>query len=170
MVEDLASFWFANWSRPFFVKTEAKSVIKCIDKMLSFFTKKKHNPEVTPDKIIQGPVSEEEPVSSDFIIVERKDSAGGTKGGTAFYPPLPYPSAQPVASETTISPTPTSLTPVPFLQDVPFTLSSCLLAQKEAEDTQIQVDEILALFTRQMALYDREDKYTFQLERSIKDE
>lgn len=150
--------------------TESKIAVKFIDKMLSFFTKKKHNPETVPEKVIQDAIDENGGIASsegnDFIFVERKNEAAGGEGASSFYPPLPYPGPPDVRFHSDSSKTMTTV-PVPYLQDVPFSLAEWLHARQEAEFTQIQVDEILALFTRQVALYDREKTYNFQLERSI---
>ncbi|XP_017474154.1 PREDICTED: uncharacterized protein LOC108364816 [Rhagoletis zephyria] len=150
--------------------------------MLSFFSKKK--PDSPPVEVIQGPAdptqSNESGGGDDFIFVERKtsdnDPARLPTQGMGMYPPMPptfgmgkfpgppvYPSTSSAASgcDTTA--------PVPYVQGIPFELAPQLSTKSDFEITQLQVDSILALLTRQMSV-DENEEYNFALERSIQNE
>lgn len=139
--------------------------------MLSFFSKKKHSPPDTPpEEVIQGPDSQANS-GDDFIFVEKKPPAA------PVYPPmlpafgsagLPYPGPyNPTASRPSSSVLNNNTTPIPYVQGVPFELAPELCQKNVYEVTQMQVDGILALLTRQMSV---EEDYSFTLERAVQSE
>jgi len=60
--------------------------------------------------------------------------------------------------------------PVNYLQDIPFELALGLASKDRYASTQMQVDSILALLTRQMSVDELAEEYTFALERSVQNE
>ncbi|XP_037935626.1 uncharacterized protein LOC119669696 [Teleopsis dalmanni] len=130
--------------------------------MLSFFSKKKDKPDTPPEEAIQGPQSN----GDDFIFVERKaeDDPPKEPNQPFVYPPMPaLPTSYNVYNPTTIN---SSSGPVPYVQDVPFEFAPQLNTNNVFEVTQLEVDGILAVLTRQMSI-DAADEYNFTLERSI---
>ncbi|XP_053947992.1 uncharacterized protein LOC128856702 [Anastrepha ludens] len=150
--------------------------------MLSFFSKKK--PDPPPEEPIQGPTdptqTNEGGGGDDFIFVERKtsenDPARPPTQGMGMYPPIPPTfgmnrfSGQPAYPPTTsVAGGYNNATPVPYVQGIPFELAPQLSTKCDFEVTQLQVDSILALLTRQMSV-DETEEYNFALERSIQNE
>ncbi|XP_073831219.1 uncharacterized protein [Musca autumnalis] len=157
--------------------------------MFSFFTKKAQNPD--SPVIIQGPQpstnDSQNNGADDFIFVEKKGGdrpeqptppppaqhpmypqippGMGGYGGSP-YPRYPYGPAPPAhAGSNSV----TQNHPVPYVQDIPFVLAPQLCTKTTFDDTQTQVDGILAFLTRQMSV-NEEDEYNFTLERSIQNE
>ncbi|KAH8343446.1 hypothetical protein KR059_011026 [Drosophila kikkawai] len=143
--------------------------------MFSIFGKRK--PAETPtEEPIQGPADAPRP-GDDFVFIERKPgpadppaAAGGSMyppmppSGYLPYPPMPGPRAPgqaPGAGRQS--------GPVNYLQDIPFELAPGL-AKDSYTNTQMQVDSILALLTRQMSVDELTEEYTFVLERSVQSE
>ncbi|XP_067634898.1 uncharacterized protein [Eurosta solidaginis] len=149
--------------------------------MLSFFAKKKQSVDISPEEAIQGPADPTQTNdggcgSDDFIFVERKpldDHSKLSSQGMVIYPPMPSipwgrlpaqtPGYLPKYSGSD------NATPVPYVHGVPFQLAPQLSSKSDFEVTQLQVDSILALLTRQMSI-DETEEYNFALERSIQNE
>lgn len=138
--------------------------------MLSFFSKKKQSPETTPGDItIQGPA---EGNVEGFVVVDNQHP--GTHQSSTFpkanqmMPLYPYP---PTSFGVEVNQgncnSNTNQTPVPYIMGIPFKLSSQLCSKTSFEVTQMEVDGILALMTKQMQL---ENEYDFKLERGILNE
>ncbi|XP_068159327.1 uncharacterized protein [Drosophila tropicalis] len=154
--------------------------------MFSIFGKRK--PAETPtEEAIQGPTEPPKATSGDeFVFVERKSDTdpqpSTTTGGGMMYPPmptaiygasaLPYPPTIGAAGSKQ-SPTADgggSSGPIHYLQDVPFELSPQLASKDSLNGTQMQVDSILALLTRQISVDELAEEYTFALERSVQND
>ncbi|KAH8304620.1 hypothetical protein KR018_001739 [Drosophila ironensis] len=151
--------------------------------MFSIFGKRKPA-ETPPEEPIQGPVEEPRPgtsVGDDFVFVDRKSGPGANPisgfppGPGSMYPPmpsagyggLPYP---PMPGPKP-GPTPAQApAPVNYLQDIPFELAPGLAGKEAHGQTQVLVDSILALLTRQMSLDELAEEYTFALERSVQND
>lgn len=116
--------------------------------MFSLFRSKK-SPRASPEP-------EPEPESDNFVLVsDRHPFSPNTQPQTSLYP-LVNPAATPISDNQS--------QPVPYLQDVPFKLSSDLTEGDSTEAFQMQVDEILAKLTRWNSV---EEDYDFVLERSL---
>ncbi|XP_075156460.1 uncharacterized protein LOC142229767 [Haematobia irritans] len=144
--------------------------------MFSFFTKKSQNSD---SPVIQGPSSStDQQGADDFIFVEKKGqpndppqhphrpvypSMPAAPYGTP-YPRYQYPGPPGVAPNTANSTN--SLHPVPYVQDIPFVLAPQLCTKTTFDNTQMQVDGILAFLTRQMSV-DAQEEYNFTLEQNV---
>lgn len=137
--------------------------------MLSFFSKKKQSPESPPGEItMQGPPENN---GEEFVIVENQHP------GSASYPALPnsgtmlpfypYPPTNFGTPQQSNSASNTVQTPIPYITGIPFNLSPQLSTRTNFDITQMEVDGILALMTKQMQL---ESDYDFKLERGILNE
>ncbi|XP_061392079.1 uncharacterized protein LOC133327579 [Musca vetustissima] len=157
--------------------------------MFSFFTKKAQNPD--SPVIIQGPSSTNDSQNSgadDFIFVEKKGDTRPEQptppqhqmypqippGAGAYgspYPTYPYgpPPPPPRVGNESNSIAQNQNHPVPYVHDIPFVLAPQLCTKSTFDDTQTQVDGILAFLTRQMSVTEQ-DEYNFSLERSIQNE
>jgi len=121
------------------------------------------------------------------VFIERRPgpdapppSAASISG--AMYPPmppvgyLPYPpmpgarGGGPGAGAGAAMKLPGAQGPVNYLQDIPFELALGLASKDRYASTQMQVDSILALLTRQMSVDELAEEYTFALERSVQNE
>lgn len=158
-------------------------VRQIIVKMFSFFTKKAQNPD--SPVIIQGPSastdSQNNGGADDFIFVEKKGERPEQPNPSQqpMYPPIPhtaygapyppYPYGPPTAGAASPHSSQQMSGPIPYVQDVPFILAPQLCTKSTYENTQTQVDGILAFLTRQMSVDESED-YSFALERSIQNE
>ncbi|XP_018794512.1 PREDICTED: uncharacterized protein LOC108972405 isoform X2 [Bactrocera latifrons] len=128
--------------------------------MLSFFSKKKQDTDFA-EEAIQGPT----------------DSTQSNEAqGIGMYPPIPpafgmgrYPGQAVYPPMTNVASASDNVSPVPYVQGVPFELAPQLSSKSDFEVTQLQVDSILALLTRQMSV-DENEEYNFALERSIQNE
>ncbi|KAH8354192.1 hypothetical protein KR084_003063 [Drosophila pseudotakahashii] len=155
--------------------------------MFSIFGKRKPAETPTEDQPIQGPAEGPRPGTSgdDFVFIERKPGADGPPcsafaSAGPMYPPmppagyLPYPPMP--GARGGLGPgagTPVKLPaqgPVNYLQDIPFELAPGLATKDRYASTQMQVDSILALLTRQMSVDELAEEYTFALERSVQNE
>nr|XP_016943541.2 translation initiation factor IF-2-like [Drosophila suzukii] len=157
--------------------------------MFSIFGKRKPAETPTEDQPIQGPAEGSRPGTSgdDFVFIERRPgpdapppSAASISG--AMYPPmppvgyLPYPpmpgarGGGPGAGAGAAMKLPGAQGPVNYLQDIPFELALGLASKDRYASTQMQVDSILALLTRQMSVDELAEEYTFALERSVQNE
>lgn len=138
--------------------------------MFSFFSKKKQDTGFA-EEAIQGPTdsTQSNEGGDDFIFIEQKisdhDPTKSTSQGIGMYPTIPpafgigrFP-GQPTSASDNVS-------PVPYVQGIPFKLSPQLSIKSDFEVTQLQVDSILALLTSQMSV-DENEEYNFALERSI---
>ncbi|XP_023176419.1 collagen alpha-1(XXVI) chain [Drosophila hydei] len=147
--------------------------------MFSLFGKRK--PAETPtEEAIQGPADgPKQSNGDDFIFVERKpdsDSITSPSSGMMYppmpqssYGPMPYP--PPLGPRTaTGQPGPNPNAPISYLQDIPFELSPQLATKDRFNGTQMQVDGILALMTRQLSVDAMAEEYTFALERSVQND
>ncbi|XP_005188294.1 uncharacterized protein LOC101900568 [Musca domestica] len=149
--------------------------------MFSFFTKKAQNPD--SPVIIQGPSTTNDSQSNgadDFIFVEKKSDGPEqpTPPQHPMYPQIPpsagaygspyprYPYGPPPVTDTNSV---AQNHPVPYVHDIPFVLAPQLCTKSTFDDTQTQVDGILAFLTRQMSVTE-EEEYNFSLERSIQNE
>ncbi|KAH8289743.1 hypothetical protein KR054_010202 [Drosophila jambulina] len=140
--------------------------------MFSIFGKKK--PAETPtEEPIQGPADAPRP-GDDFVFIERKPGPADPASGGSMYPPMPPAGYLPYPP----MPGPrapgqgrqTGNGPVNYLQDIPFELAPGLASKDSYASTQMQVDSILALLTRQMSVDELAEEYTFVLERSVQSE
>jgi len=157
--------------------------------MFSIFGKRKPAETPTEDQPIQGPAEGSRPGTSgdDFVFIERRPgpdapppSAASISG--AMYPPmppvgyLPYPpmpgarGGGPGAGAGAAMKHSGAQGPVNYLQDIPFELAPGLASKDRYASTQMQVDSILALLTRQMSVDELAEEYTFALERSVQNE
>lgn len=149
--------------------------------MFSIFGKRK--PAETPaEDPIQGPIDGPRPGSSagdDFVIIERKPAVDPNPlAPGSMYPPmppagygaLPYPMLGPRAGQSPAKLPGGTQGPVNYLQDIPFELAPGLAGKDSYASTQMQVDSILALLTRQMSMDELAEEYTFALERSVQNE
>ncbi|KAH8373139.1 uncharacterized protein LOC110179533 [Drosophila serrata] len=147
--------------------------------MFSIFGKRK--PAETPtEEPIQGPADAPRPGTTsgdDFVFIERRPgSTDPPAAGGSMYPPmppvgyLPYP---PMPGPRAPGHTPSAgrqSGPVNYLQDIPFELAPGLASKDSYASTQMQVDSILALLTRQLSVDELAEEYTFVLERSVQSE
>ncbi|XP_055918006.1 uncharacterized protein LOC129950184 [Eupeodes corollae] len=133
--------------------------------MLSFFSKKKPSPDTPPEDItVKGP---SEVNGEEFIIVENQHQGGPASfnNPSTMMPLYPYPPTNfglPPSNYNNSSNA--SQTPVPYVMGIPFNLSPQLCTKNSFEVTQMEVDGILALMTKQMQL---DIDYDFNLERGI---
>lgn len=134
--------------------------------MLSFFSKKKSNTRNTADDVIQGAESEQK--FDEYIFIEKKSTDEPNEEQSVTYPELPklpypdiYPSLKPASIDATRIPS-----TVPYMQDVPFVLTTPSSRVNNFEEIQFQTDQILAFLTRLISL-NEVDEYSFSLERSI---
>ncbi|KAH8235675.1 hypothetical protein KR032_005077 [Drosophila birchii] len=144
--------------------------------MFSIFGKRK--PAETPtEEPIQGPADAPRPgatTGDDFVFVERKPGAAAASG--SMYPPmppagyLPYPPMPGPRASGQVPGAGRQSGPVNYLQDIPFELAPGLASKDSYASTQMQVDSILALLTRQMSVDELAEEYTFVLERSVQSE
>ncbi|EDW63027.1 uncharacterized protein [Drosophila virilis] len=146
--------------------------------MFSLFGKRK--PAETPtEEAIQGPADQptKPNVGDDFIFVERKTDADPiTAPGGMIYPPMPQTAYGPMpyppslGGRTATGSGPNLNAPASYLQDIPFELSPQLATKDRFNGTQLQVDGILALMTRQLSVDALAEEYTFTLERSVQND
>ncbi|XP_055837074.1 uncharacterized protein LOC129905585 [Episyrphus balteatus] len=134
--------------------------------MLSFFSKKKPSPETPPGEItMKGP---SEGNGEEFIIVENQHPGGPPPpfhNPTPMMPLYPYPPTSFGLPPSNNNPSNSMQNnPVPYIMGIPFNLSPQLCTKTSFEVTQMEVDGILALMTKQMQL---ESDYDFKLERGI---
>ncbi|XP_030378108.1 uncharacterized protein LOC115626783 [Scaptodrosophila lebanonensis] len=142
--------------------------------MFSIFGKKKPS-EPQPDDVIQGPADAQKQNGDDFIFVERKSDVvdPNTATGGGIYPPMPPASFTSLPYPPSLGPRTAAggaALPINYLQDIPFELSPQLATKDRYMGTQMQVDEILALMTRQLSVDESAEEYTFALERSVQNE
>ncbi|EDV47362.1 uncharacterized protein LOC6551247 [Drosophila erecta] len=146
--------------------------------MFSIFGKRKPAETPTEDQPIQGPADASRPGTSgdDFVFIERKPGPDAPHTGVpsgSMYPPmppasyLPYP---PMPGPGGQVKQPGAQGPVNYLQDIPFELAPELATKDRYTSTQMQVDSILALLTRQLSVDELAEEYTFALERSVQNE
>ncbi|XP_039232474.1 uncharacterized protein LOC120322002 [Drosophila yakuba] len=152
--------------------------------MFSIFGKRKPAETPTEDQPIQGPAEASRPGTSgdDFVFIERKPGPdahhSGAQSGSMYppmppagylpYPPMPGPrGAPPAGGQVKL---PGAQGPVNYLQDIPFELAPGLDTKDRCTSTQMHVDSILALLTRQMSVDELAEEYTFALERSVQNE
>ncbi|XP_017012582.2 zinc finger and BTB domain-containing protein 45 [Drosophila takahashii] len=153
--------------------------------MFSIFGKRKPAETPTEDQPIQGPAEGPRPGTSgdDFVFIERKPgpdapppSALPFASPGPMYPPmppagyLPYPPMPGARGSPAKLPGAQVPGPVNYLQDIPFELAPELATKDRYASTQMQVDSILALLTRQMSVDELAEEYTFALERSVQNE
>ncbi|EDW52954.1 uncharacterized protein LOC6612285 [Drosophila sechellia] len=147
--------------------------------MFSIFGKRKPAETPTDDQPIQGPAEATRPGTSgdDFVFIERKPGPDAPHPGVptgSMYPPmppagyLPYPPMPGPRSDQVKQPG--AQGPVNYLQDIPFELAPGLATKDRYTSTQMQVDSILALLTRQLSVDELAEEYTFALERSVQNE
>lgn len=149
--------------------------------MLSFFSKKKQDTD-SAEEAIQGPTDSTQlnEGGDDFIFIERKtsdhDPTKFSAQGIGMYPPIPpafgmgrFPGQPVYPPMTNVASASDNVSPVPYVQGVPFELAPQLSTKSDFEVTQLQVDSILALLTRQMSV-DENEEYNFALERSIQND
>ncbi|EDX17248.1 GD16197 [Drosophila simulans] len=134
--------------------------------MFSIFGKRKPAETPTDDQPIQGPAEATRPGTSgdDFVFIERKPGPDAPHLGVptgSMYPPMP----------------PAGYLPYPPMpgprSDQDNTRSSWhpgLATKDRYTSTQMQVDSILALLTRQLSVDELAEEYTFALERSVQNE
>uniref|UniRef100_A0A0A1WKV9 MDS1 and EVI1 complex locus protein EVI1-B n=1 Tax=Zeugodacus cucurbitae TaxID=28588 RepID=A0A0A1WKV9_ZEUCU len=150
--------------------------------MLSFFSKKRQDTDSSAEEAIQGPTdsTQANEGGDDFIFIERKtsdhDPTKSAAQGVGMYPPIPpsfgmgrFPGQPIYPPMSNVVHASDNVSPVPYVQGVPFELAPQLSTKCEFEVTQLQVDSILALLTRQMSV-DENEEYNFALERSIQNE
>ncbi|XP_017055075.1 uncharacterized protein LOC108097351 [Drosophila ficusphila] len=148
--------------------------------MFSIFGKRKPAETPTEDQPIQGPAEGIRPGTSsdDFVFIERKPGPDAPPGASSgpMYPPmppagyLPYPPMPGPRGGSGQVKQPSAQGPVNYLQDIPFELAPGLATKDRYASTQMQVDSILALLTRQMSVDELAEEYTFSLERSVQNE
>ncbi|XP_016987025.1 uncharacterized protein LOC108050049 [Drosophila rhopaloa] len=152
--------------------------------MFSIFGKRKPAETPTDDQPIQGPADGSRPGTSgdDFVFIERKpgpDAPQGASSGSMYppmpagylpYPPMPGPRGGLVGPGSGPVKQAGAQGPVNYLQDIPFELAPGLATKDRYASTQMQVDSILALLTRQLSVDELAEEYTFALERSVQNE